>query len=89
MIEFADNYKFVLFVKQSFLYVVGVHSRCFIQLPPIVLTHLSIKTSISKPQQEGTKDSYVYTVCEGGCVERRDIYNLSPVTELISPVVTA
>ncbi len=89
MIEFAHNYKFVLLVKQSFLYVVGVHSRCFTQLPPIDLTHLSIKTSISKPQQEGTQDSDVYTVCVGGCVEGRDIYNPCPVTESISPVETA
>jgi hypothetical protein len=58
---------------------------CETQHLPIDLTHLSIKTSISKPQQEGTKDSDVYTVC----VEGRDIYNPSPEMESISPVVTA
>ena len=32
------------------------------------MTHLSIKTSISKSQHKGTKDSNVYTV--SGCVHR-------------------
>ena len=34
------------------------------------MTHLSIKTSISKSQQEGTQDSNVYTVDVGVCVEK-------------------
>lgn len=61
-----------------------------------VSTHLSIKTSISKPQQKRTKDSNIYTVCV--CVWREEcmswklnqsndkLHNPSPATESISAV---